>query len=140
MSKEISLVKSKFVTYFVNGIGWLAYAVLSLFNNKICSLMASVILLICVVLSFWGLHASNEEDDEMSLQSMYKAKALTIDWFKPVLCLIMLLLIVLELLSRFFPVIDYNIEVRATLIVPIIMGVIDVLVGLLFVKYEKDGE
>lgn len=140
MKKELNLVTSKCLTYVVNGIGWLAYAFLSVFDNPVCSILASTVLLICVIMSIKSRSFATESDDEMSEYNLMKAKATTVDWLKIIICAILLLLAVVGLLHEFFPVVKENFSISLGLVVPLILGITEIAIGFLFVKYEKDGE
>lgn len=140
MKKEISLVVSKCITHLVNGVGWLMYGVLSIFDNSICSLIASVFLLGCIILNITVPFSSNENDDEMSKHNMMKAKATTMDLLKIIICIILLIITIIGLVHEFFPSVNDNIHISLGMIVPLMLGITEIMIGFLFVKYEKDGE
>ena len=140
MKKELNLVTSKCITYVVNGVGWLVYAFLSIFDNPVCSILASVALFICVIISIKSRCYATELDDEMSEYNLMKAKATTMDLLKIIICVILLLLAIVGLLREIFPVINETFKISLGLIVPLILGITEIAIGFLFVKYEKDGE
>ena len=140
MKKEMNLVTSICFAYVFNGLGWLAYTLLSIFDNPVCSIIASLVLFICIVMSITSRFFSTEDDDEMSEYNLMKAKATTMDWLKIIICVILLLFMVLGLLHTFIPAIKENIKISLALITPLLLGITDISIGLLFVKYEKDGE
>ena len=140
MKKELNLVTSKCLTYVVNGVGWLVYAFLSIFNNPVCSILASVTLIICVIISIKSRSYATEHDDEMSEYNLMKAKATTMDWLKIIICVILLLLTIMGLLHEIFPIIKETFNISLGLIVPLMLGITEIAIGFLFVKYEKDGE
>lgn len=140
MKKEISLVASKCITYVANGIGWLAFVVLSMVDNLVCSTLAAAILLICVVFSMKGRRATKEADDEMSEYNLIRAKATAMEWFRKIICIILLIFAIGGLLHELFPISIENINVSLGILVPITLGLTEITIGLLFVKYEKAGE
>lgn len=109
-------------------------------HNPVCSILASTVLLICVIMSIKSRSYAKEPDDEMSEYNLMKAKATTMDWLKIIICVILLLLAIVGLLHEFFPVIKENLNISLGLIVPLILGITEIAIGFLFVKYEKDGE
>lgn len=140
MKKEFNLVTSKCLAYVVNGVGWLVYAFLLIFDNPVCLILASVALLICVTISIKSRRYATESDDEMSKYNLMKAKATTMDWLKIIMCVILLLFAIVGLLHEFFPVIKETFNISLGLLVPLILGITEIAIGFLFVKYEKDGE
>lgn len=140
MKKEFNLVTSKCLAYVVNGVGWLVYAFLLIFDNPVCLILASVALLICVTISIKSRRYATESDDEMSKYNLMKAKATTMDWLKIIMCVILLLFVIVGLLHEFFPVIKETFHISLGLLVPLILGITEIAIGFLFVKYEKDGE
>ena len=140
MKKKMNLVTSRCVTYLTKGLGWLMYTVVSIFDNPICSLIASLILLACVIVSITSIFSTNEPDDEMSRYNLMKAKADTLDRLNVIFALILAVVSAIALLHRYIPVVSETINVNLMLIIPLTLGITDTVTGLLFVKYEKDGE
>lgn len=140
MKNKLSLVTSKCITYVANGVGWVAYACLSVFDNLVCSVFAIAALLICIIITIKSHSFSAEPDDEMSEYNLMKAKAATMDWLRIIICLVLVLIAVAALLQTAFPAINENINLSFGLVVPLILGITDIATGLFFVKYEKDGE
>lgn len=140
MNKGLNLVTSKYISYLTNGIGWLLYGILSIFKNPIFTIASCIVLLICVIWSIISLVISTEPEDEMSKYNLMKAKAATTDRLKLILCIILLFITVAKISIKSIPFINDHITVGIALVIPLLLGVTEIMTGLLFVKYEKDGE
>ena len=136
MKNKISLSTSKCIAYIANGIGWLLFCILSMFDNQICSLIASVVLVICVVMSITSCRFTNEVEDEMSEYNLMKAQAATMYWLKTIICVILLLFALIKLFN--FDGINYKADL--SFVISMVFATTEILTGILFVKYEKDGE
>ena len=140
MKKEMNLTTNRFVIYLAKGIGWLLYTFLLLWNNPICSILASFLLLICLILSISFALYPTEPDDEMSKHHLTKAKSKTLDALGLIFATLLVVFSAIALLHKFIPAVNEIINVKIDLIIPLTIGITDVMVGLLFWKYEKDGE
>lgn len=136
MKKKMSLTTSKCVAYIASGIGWLFFSVLSLFDNEVSSLIASVVLVICLAMSVISHFLTNEFDDEMSKHNLMKAQAATMYWLKTIICVILMLFAIIKIFD--FDVIDYKADLKFVL--SMVFAITDILTGALFAKYEKAGE
>ena len=76
----------------------------------------------------------------MSSYNLSNAKATAIEWLKIIICSVLLLLSVTELLNEFISPDNIKINIDLRLIASLILSVTEIMIGLLFVKYEKDGE
>lgn len=139
MSKKIGLIESKILVYIGNGSAWLAYGVLSLFDNMVCVILSTVFLLCGLASLLLGM-SSKEKDDEMSNHNLLKAKARTMDNLKIIVLVILMFISVIGLLHMIFPLINENIFVSLKTVVSTIIGVSEIMIGVLFLKYERDGE
>ena len=139
MNKKIGLIESKILVYIVNGSAWLAYGVLSLFDNIVCVILSTVFLLCGIVSLLLGM-SSQEKDDGMSKHNLLKAKATTMDWLKIIILVVLMINSVLGLLHTIFPSLNESLFVSIKTVVPMIIGVSEIMTGSLFLKYERDGE
>lgn len=139
MSKKIGLIESRILVYIGNGSAWLAYGVLSLFDNIVCVILSIVFLLFGITSLILGV-SSKEKDDEMSKHNLLLAKATTIDWLKVIILVVLVLNSMLGLLHTIFPSLNETIFIGIKTIVPTIIGVSEIMTGLLFLKYQRDGE
>lgn len=140
IKKNFNLATSKCITYLVNGIGWLMFGLLSVIDNTVCSLLSAIFLFLCIALSTINPFRSKDSDDEMSDHHMIKAKSLTLDFLKIIILSILLILAILGVMHEFIPVIAENVNISLTLIISLILGITEIMTGLFFVKFEKDGE
>ncbi len=140
MKKKFDLVTSKCIYYGVNGIGWILYAILSIFDNSLCAILASMTLLCCIILSILGLVSSKEPDDEMSKYNMMRAKATAMDWLKIIACIGLVIIALLAVLHKFIPTINATTNISLGLIIPLLFGITELVICILFAKYEKAGE
>lgn len=139
MNKKIGLIESKTLLYVGNGTAWLAYGVFSLFDNTVCKIL-SIVFLLCGITSLILGMTSREKDDEMSKHNLLKAKATTMDLTKISILFVLMINTVLGLLHTFFPSLNETIFVSIKTVVPMIIGILEIVTGVLFLKYERDGE
>lgn len=136
MKKEMSLIKSKCIQYIGNGIGWFAFGIFSMYDSTVFIVLSIVSLVICCASSFSVLMTTHEEEDEMSEYNMIKAKAKTMDWLKTISLGALLFVTLIGALNK---AVD-NINVNLGAVIPFIFGAMEIMIGIFFVKYEKDGE
>lgn len=140
MTKKFNLVTVKSIQHIGNGMCWIAYGVLSIFNNDICSALSHIFLLMAVAFNFAGLFPTSDTEDEMSMHNMQKAKAQAIGYFRHILCIVLLIIALLGVTQKLWPSInDFHI-VSLQLVISLLSGSLEILIGALFRKYEKDGE
>ena len=139
MNKKIGLIESRILVYIGNGSAWLAYGVLSLFDNIVCEILASIFLLLGIVSTLMGM-SSKEKDDEMSKYNMMKAKATAMDLLKIIICLVLVFDALLGVLYIFSTTVKETISIGLRTVIPMIIGITEIMVGWLFIKYERDGE
>lgn len=139
MNKKIGLIESRILVYIGNGSAWLAYGVLSLFDNIVCGILSTVFLLFGITSLLLGM-SSKEKDDEMSKHNLLKAKAHTMDLLKIIILAILVINSVLALLHTIIPSLNENIFVSIKTVVPMIIGASEIMTGSLFLKYERDGD
>ena len=139
--KKISLIKSKSFYYFLDGTGWLLYAFLSFFDNSVISIISSVVLVICLIISTYMLFISDEPEDEMSRYNLMKSKAKTLDFTRIIICALFLLASLMLLIFNKLNLKFDNISISIyRFVVFALLGVTQIITGSLFIKYEKDGE
>ena len=139
MAKKIGLIESKILLYIGNGSAWLAYGVLSFFDNIVCTVLSTAFLLCGIASLLLGM-SSQEKDDEMSKHNMMKAKATAMDLLKIIICLVLVFNAMLGLLHIFFPTFKETISIGLRTVIPMILGIAEIMVGWFFIKYERDGE
>lgn len=140
MKKEISLVKGRVISYLMNGIGWLLYGIFSMHENEICSVIAVGVLTICILMKTKNEIMIKQSDDEMSMYNLMRAKAITMDFLRVIVLGTLMIVAVIKLFEEIFPSINGNISASVVLFVPLILGITDIMIGLFFLKFERDGE
>lgn len=131
MIKKIGLIESKISIYIGNGSAWTMFGVLSLFDNIVCTSLSIFFLLCGIVALILGM-LSKEADDEMSIHNLMMAKSTTMDCFR------IIILAVLTIAS-IFALFNVNLLSIKT-VIPVVYGVSEIMIGALFLKYERDGE
>lgn len=123
--EPLSVTKRYTIRYTINGVFWLLYSVFSLVPLKPIQFIGALFLILASVCSFITLFAKQEPDDEMSYEHIWAAKSITLEIL---LCTLMLVGIFSMFIS--FPFSKaYGFFVALSQILP----------GLLFSKYEKEG-
>lgn len=123
--KPLSVTKRYTIRYTINGIFWLLYSVLNLISLKPVRIIGTIFLFLAAICSFITIFAKQEPDDEMSYEHILAAKSISLEIL---LCSLMLAGIFSMFIS--FPFSKaYGFFVAGSQILP----------GLLFPKYEKEG-
>lgn len=128
MNKEkepLSITQKYTIRYIVNGTLWFLYSVFNLFSSKPIRIIAAILLLISALCSFYTLFTKQESDDEMSLQHILVASSMSL---QIILCSMMIVGTISLFISFPFNLV-YGFFVSGAQILP----------GLLFLKYEKEG-
>ena len=139
MKKKLGLIESKCLLYIGNGIAWLMFGVLSIFDNVVCEIIATICLLCGITSIILGM-SSKEKDDEMSKHNMMKAKATAMDFLKIIICFVLVFNALQGLVHSFFPTVKETISIVIRTVIPMILGIAEIMIGWLFIKYERDGE
>lgn len=123
--ETLSITQNYTIRYVINGVLWLLYSISNLITFKPVRIIGTVLLFISAFCSFYTLFAEQEADDEMSIQHIWAAKSMSLEIL---LCSMMIAGIISGFISfPFYKV--YGFFVAASQILP----------GLLFLKYEKEG-
>jgi uncharacterized membrane protein len=127
-SRKLSLSEAYKQRFVVSGCSWLVYAVSNLFGNIPCRIISIVALLIAIV-STAAFFRKVENEDEMAIKHIYRAKANTHDCMFAVL----LICVIISLVGAQFRV-DLN-DVYG-----FVLGISNLLTGCLFMHFEKVGD
>lgn len=139
MSKKLGLIESKCLQYIGNGVAWLMFGLVSAFDNFVCDILA-IVCLLCGITAIIFSFLSKEKDDEMSKHNMMKAKSRAMDLLKIIICVVIFVNGMIGTLHTFIPAIKESISVNLRIIIPIILGIVEIMIGYLFLKYEREGE
>ncbi len=134
MSKKnkepMSLSKKYSIRYTLDGAIWLLYAVLNLVpGGKLLNIFCAMILFIAVICSCVSLLAKADPEDEMSEHNMRRAKAMTLDIFISVFLIFGIITLLMG---------GYSMDIRK--LYPFVVGVVQLLTGILFVLFERAGD
>lgn len=127
--EKLSLVKSIIIQYLINGLAWFVYAFSLLFENLPCKIIAAVSMLVAVSCSVISIFSKKEPEDEMSNVHMIKSKAVVCDLVYTA-TLIFTLLIPAN--------VTFSIPIK--FMSPLLLGIIQIVIGFMFVYYEKVGD
>ncbi len=134
MKRELPIRTKNFIESIICGACWFFGGLLSGFDNKICLIISSIILLGSgFVLVFLSI-VNAEEGDEMSELHYLKAKARTYD----TVLLIFLLFAVIGGINRIMGHEEFISKWRIWILM--LIGLMQIYAGVLFSKYEKDGD
>ena len=132
MSKKeaMSLSKHYNLRYTLNGVVWLIYAVINLLpNNIVTKVLCIVALIMAIVTSCISLFVKADADDEMSILHISKAKAMTLD-----------ITVSLFLIIGVGSVVLGNMVVNIAKLYPFVIGVVQLLTGILFWLEERTSD
>lgn len=133
MKKEISLVLVNFLDSVVVGTAWIGFGISGFFDNKMSSIIGAILLLTASAAIFFSIFAKTQGSDEMSRFHLIKARAATLKIFLLIILFVYLVIYILKALS-----IPFSLSLLE--FVPFILGIINILSGALFIKYERNGD
>lgn len=124
--EPMSLSKHYNLRYTLNGFVWLIYAVINLLpNNIVTKVLCIVALIMAIITSCIALFVKADADDEMSI----KAKAMTLD-----------ITVSLFLIIGVGSVVLGNMVVNIAKLYPFVIGVVQLLTGILFWLEERTSD
>lgn len=136
MKKELSLVQETLLLNTLYGIFWIIYGVLQMFDHVVVNFIASVFLFVPMLMRIIYIRKNGlGMSDEMSERNMMKAKSETLE----ILTFMAILLFVFREIFGFVATLPY-IQFSIVSACAFVVGIKEVLVGILFAKYEKEGE
>ena len=112
--------------YTLNGVVWLIYAVINLLPNNIVTKVLCIVALIMAIIT---LFVKADADDEMSILHISKAKAMTLD-----------ITVSLFLIIGVGSVVLGNMVVNIAKLYPFVIGVVQLLTGILFWLEERTSD
>ena len=123
--ETLSVTRKYTIQYIINGVLWLLNSISNLIPLIPVRIIGAVLLFVSTICSFYTLLAPQESDDEMSIQHIWAAKSMSLEIL---LCSVIIVRIISNFVSFSFHK-AYGFFVAASQILP----------GLLFLKYEKEG-
>ena len=127
-TKNFSLTTAYRMRYTINGLAWLAYAVLHLFSNKVCNVLSAVALVIAILCAVMYLK-KGEAEDEMAVKHLFKAKAYTQD----MMYFVFLIVGLVSLLGG-------NLIITVNYVYGFVIAFTNFFTGILFAWFEKVGD
>ena len=131
--KTMPLVKSIVIQYLIGGLAWFGYGFTLLFDNLPCKIIAALLMLIALTCSLITIFCKKESQDEMSNVHMIKAKAASCNFIHEIA-------LVLGIIVPITIIFNVNILIPLKFLFPIILGIIRIIIGIMFVYYEKVGD
>lgn len=126
--ENLSLAQSYKLRYTINGIAWLVYSFFRLFDNiasRLICIAAMVVVIICLVSFF----RKGEEEDEMAMKHIYRAKAHSFD-------VIFGVVLILGLIS----VAGANFQFNLNDVYGFVVAATNIFIGCIFSHLEKVGD
>lgn len=135
MKKQMSVSAQFFWGKIVLGVIWIGAAISGMFDAKLAALFNIVFLFAAIIIIAVLLFINKEENDEMSIANINKAKAITLEIIH-ILCAI--LSVVFIIMSQYLTEMNMDwLRIMANMIYAL-MGVQNLLVGIVFRKLEAE--
>lgn len=139
-SKSMSVITQMNMLYLYSGIAWIFGGIFMLFNDNIlCTILECIAMLVIVVSHIFVMRAKKEAQDELSIRNYDKARSHAVTYMHVV---VFLIIIALQIIGTFFNDNSLSIDVKGLLIPSFFIGIgIEyIITGMLFRKYERDGD
>ncbi len=137
--KSLSVVEQMNMFYLYSGIAWIVSGIFGIFDGTIFTLIECIAFLTLIITYILTMHAKKENQDELSIKNYHKARSHALTYMH---IIYMSLICILQLANMFFQTKSMTIEINK-LLIPLFfisLGIEYIMIGLLFRKYEKDGE
>lgn len=132
--EPMSLSEHYNLRYTLNGVVWLIYAVINLLpNNIVTKVLCIVALIMAIITSCIALFVKADADDEMSILHISKAKAMTLD-------ITVSLFLIIGVGSVVLGNMVVNMVVNIAKLYPFVIGVVQLLTGILFWLEERTSD
>lgn len=137
----ISLRKAVKVTNIYTGVCWILYGCFNLIGeignltstlSVIVDILSVFFLIIGTVTTFYDLSKKIEPEDEMAKMNKANANEMT-------LRILMILMLMIALVTMLGDIVKIKIVIDYSLLFPFLYGVVNILIGYFFEKYEKEG-
>lgn len=139
-NKTLSVISQMNMLYLYSGAAWILGGIFMLFDEAILfTVLECIAMLVIVVTHIFVMRAKKESQDELSIRNYDKARSHALTYTHIVAFLI---IIALQIVGTFFSDDTFNIDVKG-LLVPcffIGIGIEYIITGILFRKYERDGD
>jgi len=139
-NKSLSVINQMNMLYLYSGFAWILGGIFMLFNDSIiCTILECVAMLVIIVSHIFVMRAKKESQDELSIRNYHKARSHAMTYMHIV---VFLIVIALQIFGTFFSNNSLSIDVKGLLIPSFFIGIgIEyIITGILFRKYERDGD
>lgn len=141
--KELSLSQIALISYSLSGIAWFAVSVSILLHNRCNSTIQTLLIVLAIVLNTFQISAvlPKSKEDEMSENNLLRAKASTLTCVKMMIPIVLAAVLFITLWTIRIGIKSISVSVLligATALPVAVLGIINLLTGLFFRKYEKE--
>lgn len=137
-NKSLSVLNQMNMLYLYSGFAWIVGGVCMLFEGILPTILEIFAMLVIIITHIFVMKAKKEEQDELSIKNYDKARSHAMTYMH-IACFV--IIIALQLIGTFLSD-DLSIDVKGLLVPCFFLGIgIEyIITGLLFRKYERDGE
>lgn len=139
-NKPLSVISQMNMLYLYSGAAWILGGIFMLLNDSILfTILECIAMLVIVVSHIFVMRAKKESQDELSIRNYDKARSHALTYMHIV---VFLMVIALQIIGTFFYDNPISIDVKGLLIPCFFIGIgIEyIITGILFRKYERDGD
>lgn len=129
MKNQVSIIKQNLYSKIINGIAWCLFGIANLFDNFPCLILRIVFMVVVCISTGMFFAGNREEDDEMSISHKYRAESSAYHFIMVSVCIIGTISIG-----------DKNIMINVNQLYPFLLGVGEIVVGFMFMHFEKAGD
>lgn len=137
-NKSLSVLNQMNMLYLYSGFAWIVGGICMLFKGILPTILEIFAMLVIIITHIFVMKAKKEEQDELSIKNYDKARSHAMTYMH-IVCFV--IIIALQLIDTFLSD-DLSIDVKGLLVPCFFLGIgIEyIITGLLFRKYERDGE
>jgi len=138
-TKSLSVINQMNMLYLYSGFAWIAGGICMFFDGILPTILEIIAMLVIIVTHIFVMKAKKEAQDELSIKNYDKARSHAMTYMH-IVCF--LIIIALQVVGTFLSDSAMSIDVKGLLIPCFFLGIgIEyIITGLLFRKYERDGE
>lgn len=137
-NKSLSVLNQMNMLYLYSGFAWIVGGICMLFEGILPTILEIFAMLVIIITHIFVMKAKKEEQDELSIKNYDKARSHAMTYMH-IVCFV--IIIALQLIGTFLSD-ALSIDVKGLLVPCFFLGIgIEyIITGLLFRKYERDGE
>ncbi len=134
MKTKLSVANQIQLASVLGGFMWLLMGIFGLFDGIMFNILEIIVTVVCVAILVYIARANKELMDEMASANLHKAKAHVLDIMQILYCA--LAIVTMFMLKEITVTLDWSKVIPACLFIT--LGIREVLVGMLFRKYEAE--